>query len=109
MLSHVAVDQIVPGALLAASAAAFIDGTVGFRGANRLGIDAFGDLRGEWRMLVQAHVEVDLLGTGLPLPADRPAVYVMDVENLRPAVDDALFDRVTEVAARHRCSRIAKC
>ena len=77
-------------------------------GPQRLRVGALGGDRHERRVLLDAGREVGRLGARVAAPADRPAVHVGHVRDLRAAVDDALLDRVLAVAAQDGRRRVAE-
>src|SRR5207253_9641422 len=74
--------------------------------ANRLGVDCFGGLGHKGWPLFEALVEMSRLDARLTPPADCASVDVVDVENLRPAVNDPLLDRIAEVTPGDRSRRV---
>src|SRR5438093_609669 len=100
-----AMDQEIAGTLLTAAAAAFIRHVVGLRGPDGLRVDPLRGLGNEWRVLIQTAAERGRLSSGLAWPANRPTVDVVDVEDFRAPVNDALLYGVAQVAAGDRCGR----
>src|SRR5215470_16692625 len=107
-MGHVAVNEVVAGALLASTASALVLEVVALGWPDRLRIDAFGEPGHDRWPLVQPLVEARRLNPGLPSPADGPAVDVVHMQHLRPTVDDALLDGIAQIAARDRGGGIAE-
>ena len=68
MVRHMTVNEIVPGPLLAAAAAAFVLYAVNLRWADRLRIDSLGCSGEEGRSLIESPVESRGLDSGLAPP-----------------------------------------
>jgi hypothetical protein len=94
------VDEIVSSPLLAPAASALVFDVVALRWADRLGVHSLGRERCQQWPLVQTAVEGGRLDPGLPPPADRSAMGVMNVEDFRPAVGDPLLHGIAEIAPR---------
>src|SRR4051812_46541525 len=99
MLRHMAMEEIVPSALLAAATATLIFDIKTFRWPKTLRINALGSLRQQRRVFVQPEVKGGRVYIALPAPADRPAMDVMYVKDLGAAMHQTLFYGVSQVAA----------
>ena len=100
-------DEVIARALLAATAATLVLEVERLRRAYRLRVNPLARDRCERWVLVEAGRSHGL-DARLSSPADRSAVHVVDVEDLGAAVDDALFQRIAEVAADHGRGGITK-